>query len=583
MSYIHNPNTVQIVGASIIDFQHLSKEFSVRLLKMALQPMETLSSNIVPQKTLNDIDSMYYYLNQRLEAAKQITDLIPFIQKLMNIDELKQHLKLSLDKQYQSVTSKSDNNIRSLFISLFSLDGIPSDPIHAHILSFLPSIEYRKIPLLSRHFRCILKNNPYIYNEKSYNVTLQFSIKNDELEEENKRENTTKILMQHKPVYHAPVGVEFVSVKPESDSASNKDLIPNDINKSTIPIFQLKQWMITHQRVGLRLRLSRRNSFINLADSHNRYMVELCTKQASKIEKLTLFRVSDDQCMNSIISTTNKFDSCVALSIIDCNKIRNISDTFSFTKLQCLEVSIERYGGADIGIDHLNQIITLAGDTLKCLRYKNEKSDSGGIDDLLVRKSDGGLKIFISGNMEFCCIDVAKSDIKVDLSKCEQLIAMKLVGICQDNVKWPENQDVNIPFACIGEFEGFTSWNDVIQNKKLSIHLLSYWRRKVKHTTGMRSLRFMMEKNEWVHDKYSQFERISNIAMEKSLQDKNCLVLDKEALDRYSSDGRLIYDIMENLVKEDIQRANVMESLRRWWYLSSADWIKDIGFISKKE
>ena len=63
-------------------------------LSMALQEMEILSSDIVPQKTLNNIDSMYYYLKQKLNTAKRITDLIPFITKLMNIKQLKQQLLL---------------------------------------------------------------------------------------------------------------------------------------------------------------------------------------------------------------------------------------------------------------------------------------------------------------------------------------------------------------------------------------------------------------------------------------------------------------------------------------------------------
>ena len=62
--------------------------------------MDTTPSDIVPQKTLHNVDSMYYYLKQKLHSAKQITDLIPYIQKLMQINELKQHLQSALDTQY---------------------------------------------------------------------------------------------------------------------------------------------------------------------------------------------------------------------------------------------------------------------------------------------------------------------------------------------------------------------------------------------------------------------------------------------------------------------------------------------------
>ena len=82
-----------------------------------------------------------------------------------------------MDKQYSSAISikeanDTDNKLESehlicgLFISLFALNGIPSDNIHAHILSFLPSKEYKKLPILSTHFRDIFKNSPHIYNNK---------------------------------------------------------------------------------------------------------------------------------------------------------------------------------------------------------------------------------------------------------------------------------------------------------------------------------------------------------------------------------------------------------------------------------
>ena len=74
---------------------------------MALQ--QAVPSDIVPQKSLNDIDSMYYYLNDRLNITQSITDLIPFMQKLMNMNELKQHLKSSLNTKYESAKSKDKN------------------------------------------------------------------------------------------------------------------------------------------------------------------------------------------------------------------------------------------------------------------------------------------------------------------------------------------------------------------------------------------------------------------------------------------------------------------------------------------
>ena len=56
------------------------------------------------------------------------------------------------------------------------MNGIPSDNILAYILTFLPSTEYKKIPFLSKHFQYISRNNPQIYNEKGYQIKLQFNV-----------------------------------------------------------------------------------------------------------------------------------------------------------------------------------------------------------------------------------------------------------------------------------------------------------------------------------------------------------------------------------------------------------------------
>ena len=111
-----------------------------------------MSTDILPHKALNDLQSMYHYLKQRLISSKQITDLIPFINTLSNLEQLKKQLLVSLDKQYeieqsQQSSNESKSKIRSTFISLFSLNGIPSDMIHAKIISFLSSKEYKKLPM----------------------------------------------------------------------------------------------------------------------------------------------------------------------------------------------------------------------------------------------------------------------------------------------------------------------------------------------------------------------------------------------------------------------------------------------------
>ena len=138
---------------------------------------------LLQHKALQCTDTMYHTLKEKLNLAQTTTDLIPFINILINIGNLKNLLSNLLDKEFKNekkkTISKSNmndkNKIRSLFLSIFILNGIPSDVVHAKIISYLPSKEYRKLPIISKTFRNIMKNNPFIYIEKGYHVKAMLS------------------------------------------------------------------------------------------------------------------------------------------------------------------------------------------------------------------------------------------------------------------------------------------------------------------------------------------------------------------------------------------------------------------------
>ena len=88
----------------------------------------TMATNILPHKALKSIDSMYYCLKDKLNSSKQCTDLIPFINVLSNVDNLKNILNKLLDQQYEKEKEKENeennstlNKIKSLFLSLYSI------------------------------------------------------------------------------------------------------------------------------------------------------------------------------------------------------------------------------------------------------------------------------------------------------------------------------------------------------------------------------------------------------------------------------------------------------------------------------
>ena len=131
-----------------------------------------------PQLYLNT--EMYQHLKSRIKQAQDIQELIPFIKYLTNIDELKLQLVSSLDTHYKIIDNNKNEspdkrdisqcNIRPLFISLFKFNGIPSDIMHANIISYLPSKDYIQLPLVCKYFHNVMLNHPFIYNEKGYKV-----------------------------------------------------------------------------------------------------------------------------------------------------------------------------------------------------------------------------------------------------------------------------------------------------------------------------------------------------------------------------------------------------------------------------
>eukprot|EP01084_Bolivina_argentea_P087864 158648_1 len=124
------------------------------------------------ENALRNLSVMYGYLETKINEAKNMTDLIPFMNSLMNMSNLKQSLTSILRQKF---TQNEDNTIRSLFISVTGLNGIPSDNVQAQIFSYLKSSDYKTLSLISKHFRNIMNNYPFIYNEKNYQINFTFA------------------------------------------------------------------------------------------------------------------------------------------------------------------------------------------------------------------------------------------------------------------------------------------------------------------------------------------------------------------------------------------------------------------------
>ena len=69
---------------------------------MATQNKEPMKIDSAPHTAVKRIDSMYSHSKQSLSKAHNISGFIPFVNELMIIDQLKQHLQWWLDNQYQT-------------------------------------------------------------------------------------------------------------------------------------------------------------------------------------------------------------------------------------------------------------------------------------------------------------------------------------------------------------------------------------------------------------------------------------------------------------------------------------------------
>ncbi len=125
-----------------------------------------------PHVILRDVNSMHQGLENKINNAKDMIELIPFMNSLMNINDLKHDLKQILN---QKLKTDDCNSIRALFINVNRLDSIPSDIVQAQIFSFLPACDYKALPLVSKHFRNIMYSYPFIYNSQNYQINLQFA------------------------------------------------------------------------------------------------------------------------------------------------------------------------------------------------------------------------------------------------------------------------------------------------------------------------------------------------------------------------------------------------------------------------
>ena len=516
-----------------------------------------MSSDILPHKALNDLESMHYYLKQKLLSSKQVTDLIPFIHVFSNIDQLKQQLLTSLNQQYESEKAEekttdgnvSTSKLRSCFMSLFSLNGIPSDIIHAKIISFLPCKEYKKLPILSSHFRNVMKNHQFLFNDHQYSIRLSF--------------NSNKLSLQSNSkltIKHAGHCIDVRSHK----KIDNFD--PNQ-NDRIISFDKLKHWVIMRQYYfGIE-----RQSDVSLIlkDRHNDKCLQLLHKYNKSIEKLTITareKLHKD-IISNILNVPNSFNQ---LRILTVTGIYNIAIRFgdnAFQNLQCIDISTKFYPNT---IQNIHDGLVHVGNSLQFIRIENTGSRLRAAKNAEALQFGANIKWILMKNL---------TGFKMDLSECTKLIGVKLFGVDLDGVIWPKDGHV-IPFACLCDAEQSTAWKDGVLSMQLN----------VKFILLLKVIRQENNADDWGYSRVLKKEvfnddkditkrvRIDNVMNKlndiddlKQDNDDNdlCLILDKTDIDQ-----DLWKKILKYVYKDNNLYNMKVDEYRKLFKLNSINWIK---------
>ena len=493
---------------------------------------------------------LHTQLAQRIKDAKTFIELFPFITRLLDIDALKTQLISALDK---NSNIQQDKSIRHLFMSLNIFNGIPSDIMHANIISYLPSEDYVTLPLVCKQFRNVMLNHPFIFKEKGYKIDMRNS-KHD---------------------HHCFFDHPSQSIMMNHDEQTKSDIMSLKTSKSLMD--NIKYWSMNSKPPS------------NVLSKHEN------TLQKIEIGGYHLF---GELSKNDTGSNAFQFEQCRILSIKDYYRILHpvpiIQNKDIFTRVQCLEIfnilsekSIMRppampppnpmsFHGpglisskpVPIAADYspefygnLNAILLYLSSTLKCFVLSCVNNVMNEVDQLLI----------IPQNVEWLKLRI---NCKLDLSKCNKLIGMDLdkPWACYGEYKWP--RDYVIPFIyfrdsmsrCrnLSKPYAVDIFSHESNNKKLApvrfLIVNSEYVRKAFDTEGVRINEILLKLNEKTQD-----------ATDKSLL---CLELhEDESNDRMES---LLTKILKYGFQDAKVRSEKIQKYQSWWAMKSGLWFRDL-------
>eukprot|EP01084_Bolivina_argentea_P148849 260150_1 len=353
---------------------------------------------------LQDLGCMYQYLQTKLISAQTFDGLLPFIELFFDKDELKSKLSSILEQQYNiellnTPTENFSKGVKSLFIKCNQLNGIPSDNVHAQIISYLPSKDYRRINSVSKHFRQIMQKYPWIYHEKSYTIYVY----------PNYIDDTQRWQMF---ANHNEQRIEF---RPsENTKARQISIIPN-------PFTPIKRWYYRCTCDEAKYDGNTHDFALDLLTANSERIHSLFVDASDVKQPLdALSKLSLPNC--KLMGILGMYDSSISHVFIKCRTFKNLKYLFL----------------SGLKVEHTNDILTNVGDALIAL----------SLDDIYDNALNATMEpIVIPSSIEW--LEVAEehypyqfdgSDVDhtfIDLSKCNSVIGMIVHGEMLNNIIWP--------------------------------------------------------------------------------------------------------------------------------------------------
>ena len=546
------------------------------------------TENLLPHKSLSDLKSMHQYLNQKINQTKALSDLLPFIKSLIGIDALKSQLISSLNKQYE-IEQESDQHenfsIRSLFISSCIFNGIPSDIMHANIISYLPSSDFKNLSLISKHFRTILLNHPFIFNSKRYKIhftdqpldlIFRFNHNNDDIDNIINMDIDQVVTQKFTIDHHSKlISINLEKLKQDNDTLTQLRPLLHNIkvynlsHEPTLNVIQhLSKTNINKQIQKLELKSFK--AIDKVINNNNGWEFENCVSLS--------FMCDDPQTAptinnNSIFSNPTMFGALECLELIVKDSISN-----SFSQYQSRSNYHDMYGLhhhryhhrssghlSNAFYDNLNALLSYLSETLLCLTLRYEsKSEHNYRPSYSSHSQDKFLKI--PKNIEWLNISNI-ANCRFDISECNNLMVMKLEnGVEYNNIIWSKNKKYIIPYVYI-EYDDSHYDDNYLDNSAMFIH-------EQLPSEKLPNVRFI----DW---------RLGQSAMQYTIQE---IMVELETNDGYDCNGNidviclklknkrnLFEELMEYKYKSDVTlKDEKISQVEKWWSVNSAQWIQSL-------